>query len=280
MKGKYKNKKANAAAEAERRAAAEATAEAAAEAEVAVETGAGETDAETDARARKAWSARETRRVIAVAALFLFSVATVFFLVTSVRFFWFRPITVTGKSMIPTLEPNSLHYVDTTARPEVGDIAVFYYVPDGDATAKPSVDYYGANAYFRSMPIFGSSIEETYSGGYTMMVKRVVAVGGDRVALRPETIDGVNFIFLYRNGEKVEEDIVMLNRDALDEATRAYAEALTAERGPEATQGVAAMDEVTVADGCYYVLGDNRDGSKDSRTIGAVSRGYFVGTLR
>jgi len=78
-------------------------------------------------------------------------------------------------------------------------------------------------------------------------VKRVVACGGDTVC-----IDGLD---LYVNGEIVEEPYV-------------------AEYSIETYTG-----NLTVPTGCYFVLGDNRDNSLDSREFGVVSSDQITGVV-
>ncbi|MCQ4637841.1 signal peptidase I [Anaerovorax odorimutans] len=85
------------------------------------------------------------------------------------------------------------------------------------------------------------------------LIKRVVATGGETVDIGKE--DG-----LYINGEKVEEDYIYTSTGITDEAMQ-Y--------------------PVTVRDDCYFVLGDNRTNSKDSRSkeIGLVEKKDIVGRV-
>ena len=83
--------------------------------------------------------------------------------------------------------------------------------------------------------------EENYN-----VVKRVVGLPGDTVELR----DG----YLYVNGIRYEEKF-------LHERARSN-------YGP-----------VTVPEGEYFLMGDNRNNSKDSRTVGTVSRNEIVGRV-
>ena len=81
-------------------------------------------------------------------------------------------------------------------------------------------------------------------------IKRVVAVPGDTVQIR----DGI----LYVNGEMFDE-----------EDTEAIQNAGLAE------------EEITVEDGEFFVLGDNRNSSEDSRyaNIGNIQKDYIAGKV-
>ena len=86
---------------------------------------------------------------------------------------------------------------------------------------------------------------------YGLVIKRVVGLPGDRIAI---TADGK----LIRNGEPVEEGYIL--SDAF---------------------GNSAKDEVTVERGKLYVLGDNRAASIDSRDvrIGQISQSAVQGVV-
>lgn len=85
------------------------------------------------------------------------------------------------------------------------------------------------------------------------LVKRVVAVGGDTVEIRDKV--------LWRNGEPVEESYVIHT----DKRRLA---------GPRDNFG-----PVTVPADQYFVLGDNRDESHDSRFLGFVDQPAVRGTV-
>ncbi|MEJ2200279.1 MAG: signal peptidase I [Desulfuromonadaceae bacterium] len=87
-------------------------------------------------------------------------------------------------------------------------------------------------------------------------IKRVVAAGGDRVELRNKT--------LWVNDEVIEDSHVLH-----EEAT-----VLPAHQSPRDNFG-----PVTVPPGAYFVLGDNRDRSYDSRFFGFVEQAQIKGTV-
>jgi len=131
-----------------------------------------------------------------------------------IRMFFFDFVMVDGLSMYPTLNDgdrlivNKLEY--KVGEPEYGDIVILHY--------NQTVEY----------------------------VKRVVAVGGDTIAIRDEVV--------YLNGEVLNEPYI--NPDPYED-----------------------FSEVTVPEGEYFVMGDNRANSSDSRyaDLGFVSEDQMVG---
>jgi signal peptidase I len=91
------------------------------------------------------------------------------------------------------------------------------------------------------------------------LIKRIIGVAGDKIKLE----DGE----VYRNGEKLEEDY-------LPAGTTTYP-AYQFEGTIQESQ------EITVPNGTYFVLGDNRNHSKDSRfsDIGFVGRKDIKGRV-
>lgn len=114
----------------------------------------------------------------------------------------------------------------------------------------------------------------------TRLVKRIVALPGDRIAMRDNR--------LYVNGEQLayslldpdapgllpsgEEVSVILAEEALD--THAHAVALT-----PGVRSARNFPEQLVPEGRFFVLGDNRDLSNDSRVYGTVPRENIYGRV-
>ncbi len=112
----------------------------------------------------------------------------------------------------------------------------------------------------------------------TRLVKRVVGLPGDTVELRNNV--------LVLNGQPVEyqpiAEALVSDLAPADRASQVYAEEKLAGR----RHAVAAIPSVPalrnfgpyrVPEGCYFMLGDNRDNSFDSRYFGPVPRKQIVG---
>ncbi len=83
-------------------------------------------------------------------------------------------------------------------------------------------------------------------------VKRLIGLPGERVELRPE--QGLNFVYI--DGKKLEEPYIARNRRD--------------QRGAES---------FTVPEGQYFMMGDNRSKSCDSREWGSVPRENLIGKV-
>lgn len=77
-------------------------------------------------------------------------------------------------------------------------------------------------------------------------IKRVIGVGGDRILIDSGRV--------YVNGQLLDEDYV-----------------------PEAYEDQRSYPELVVPEGSYFVLGDHRSMSNDSRDFGPVKQSYIYG---
>lgn len=141
-------------------------------------------------------------------------VAAAFVLALLIQQFVVKPFGIPSESMEPTLLKGDRVLVNRLAyrfgEPQRGDIVVF-------------------------RPPLG---REDY-------IKRIVAVGGDTVAVRGGK--------LFINGEAQEEPYLKEQK----------------------IQGQ--FDEVVVPEGSYFMMGDNRNNSGDSRVFGPVEKGSILG---
>jgi signal peptidase I len=83
-------------------------------------------------------------------------------------------------------------------------------------------------------------------------VKRLIGLPGERVEMRPE--QGLNYVYI--DGRKLQEPYIARNRRD--------------QRGAES---------FTVPEGQYFMMGDNRSKSCDSREWGSVPRENLIGKV-
>jgi signal peptidase I len=151
---------------------------------------------------------------------------------------------VTSGSMEPTLQVGQRVAVVSAAGPQVGDIVVFH--PPTGARPQDPVCGTGAQGAGQAQPCDLSVPQESGQ----VFVKRVVAGPGDELSL----VDG----HVVLDGIRQDEPYI----------------------SPCAGQaGCSFHTSITVPAGEYYLLGDNRGVSDDSRFWGPVPRGWIIGTV-
>jgi signal peptidase I len=173
------------------------------------------------------------------------------------RSFVAEPFRIPSGSMMPTLLVGDFILVNKFAyglrlpvldtkivaigEPQRGDVVVFRYPED------PSVDY----------------------------IKRVVGVPGDRVAYRNK--------ILYINGQAMAQTpigsyvgvgsgVSSSGADLREEDLVGVRHRILVRPGANGVEG-----EMVIPEGHYFMMGDNRDNSKDSRYFGPVPEGNLVG---
>ncbi|SPE37169.1 Signal peptidase I [Candidatus Sulfopaludibacter sp. SbA3] len=105
-----------------------------------------------------------------------------------------------------------------------------------------------------------------------LWIKRVVAVGGDRLHFHDKA--------LILNGVPVEEPFVIHSTSYLDSFRDNFPATPNSPlpgNWAEELQRHVVNGELTVPAGAFFVLGDNRDDSLDSRYFGFVDQSYIVG---
>jgi signal peptidase I len=110
------------------------------------------------------------------------------------------------------------------------------------------------------------------------LVKRVVGLPGETVQMSDER--------LFIDGEAIDYAASSEDESDLPKATRAHRHEIVAEKLAEQAHPIMTLPDrpaartfgpVTVPDGEYLVLGDNRDNSEDSRYIGFIPRDSIYG---
>jgi len=182
------------------------------------------------------------------------SLFPVFFIVLLLRSFLIEPFRIPSGSLEPTLLVGDFLAVNKFAyglrlpvtnkkiisinNPKTGDIAVFRWPPN------PGFDY----------------------------IKRVIGQPGDHVEYRDKV--------LYINGKKMEQKLIEYTTDeSSGNPVDKYRETLNGvEHDIFIRTNVPAVDfSVDVPEGQYFMMGDNRDDSADSRFWGFVSDEYLRG---
>jgi signal peptidase I len=106
------------------------------------------------------------------------------------------------------------------------------------------------------------------------LVKRVIGVPGDTIFLR----DGV----VFRNGQRLKESYAVYRQSAADRYRDDFPDLATMQAHVNPNwwirlRGLVHNGAVTVPPDCFFVMGDNRNDSEDSRYWGFVPRGAIVG---
>ncbi len=159
------------------------------------------------------------------------------------RAFAFELVRVDGSSMDNTLVDGEIMFVT-----KYDYASVWLSFPWQDDAAKEKAAHITAGGDPERFDV----VICRYPGrGDTNFVKRVIGLPGDTVEIR----DGYVFI----NGEKYDEPYI------LDEYRRGK---------------LNSFSPYTVPEGHYFVLGDHRNNSNDSRSQGAVSRDMIIGHVR
>jgi signal peptidase I len=203
-------------------------------------------------------SMEEPRRKAVVGAAFngllqaIESLATIIVVALFIITFTVQPFRIPSESMEPTLL--------------VGD----FLLVNKQIDAGSSIHIGPANVVHR-----GDLIVFHYPVNPSMhLVKRVIGLPGDRIRLR----DG----HAYVNGQALSEPYAIFRPAVPDSYRDDFPRMDRADPGVDARwwsemRGLIANGELTVPEDSYFVLGDNRNDSEDSRYWGFVPRAAIVG---
>jgi signal peptidase I len=161
-----------------------------------------------------------------------YNILIIIAIVSTVRVFLITPFNVSGSSMVPTLKNNDYIIIDKLSyqikEPQFEDIIVF--TPPSPRMRQVS----GIPCFITHISTFNFSKDACYLADF--FIKRVIGLPGDTIEIR--------------NGEVLRNDLL------LDEK---YLNAFNKH------QTFSNINIFTVPDDRYFVLGDNRNGSSDSR---------------
>jgi signal peptidase I len=168
-------------------------------------------------------------------------VAVALGLALAIQAFVVKPFRIPSESMVPTLSISQRVLVDRVSprfsSPDRGDIVVFK-PPAGADDNRCGV----------TQPVRSPCQRPTQQRSETNFIKRVVAVGGDRL----KVIDGR----VYIDGRPQEEPYI---------------------RGDRGCGSCNLPNEITIPPDHFFMMGDNRGESADSREWGPVPKEWVIG---
>ena len=177
------------------------------------------------------------------------TIAVALFFALTIQAFAVKPYRIPSESMVPTLQTGQRILVDRFSHriggdPQLGDVTVFT-PPQGAVSGECGNDGEGP-LYSGGPATRHSCTKPTAEKSDTTFVKRVVGMPGDTISI----VGG----HVIRNGKRVIEPF------ASDCA------------GAECN-----LQAIKVPKGEYFMMGDNRGNSDDSRFWGPVPRDWIIG---
>jgi len=173
------------------------------------------------------------------------------FFALAIQAFAVKPYVIPSPSMEPTLKPGQRVLVNRFSHqigsnPKLGEITVFHPPASAEAIGGKCGSAGQGPSYDRSAASGQSCSRPTATASTKTYIKRVVGVGGDRIE-----VSGGHVI---RNGRALKEPYA----SACDEA-------------------VCNLAAIVIPAGSYFLMGDNRANSNDSRFWGPVPRAWIIG---
>jgi signal peptidase I len=170
-------------------------------------------------------------------------VAVALGLALGIQAFLVKPFRIPSESMVPTLEVGQRVLVDRLTKNfgdyERGDVLVFKPPRGADN---------GVNACGVQKPPRAPCPRPTEEQSDTNFIKRVVGVGGDRLSVRAGRV--------YINGRPLDEPYARLD---------------------DSCPICNLPEDITIPEDHYFMMGDNRGASADSREWGPVPDDWVIG---
>ncbi len=178
----------------------------------------------------------------------VFIIAIAVGLAIAIQAFVVKPYRIPSGSMEPTLTIGERVLVDRIGNrfgsPSIGDILVFH-PPHGADTSECGVP--GQGQFYSGPQSLYPCSQPTPTRSTQNFIKRVVGLPGDRIAIR--------------NGHVVRNGVLQK-------------EPFTA---PCGTGTDCNLKQITIPKGEYFMMGDNRGDSDDSRYWGPIKRSWIIG---
>jgi len=166
-----------------------------------------------------------------------------------IQAFLVKPYQIPSVSMEPTLDVGQRVLVDRVSYrfsdPQIGDIVVFHPPQGADAGGKCGVTVHGSQPVDAGEPCPKPVDQEAD----TNFIKRIVARPGDRLSVK----DGHPVV----NGVMAKEDFI--------------------NPCPSGERSCNLRKTITIPPDHYFMMGDNRGSSDDSRFWGPVPRDWIIG---
>lgn len=119
-------------------------------------------------------------------------------------------------------------------------------------------------------------IKEGKTSSNDKLIKRIIATPGQTITFKKVKEDAKIYYEIYINGTKLEEDYILEQNQYLSNVTTTIY--------PSYNELVSALHlrgeySLTLGDNQFYVMGDNRNNSTDSRYFGAVDKSEILGKV-
>ena len=179
-----------------------------------------------------------------------------------IRAFVISHVTVSGDSMMETYHDGDTVTVNKVKKLQRGDVVVFYKNP--------------VKSKFLALFARGDSVE--HDGEYYKLIKRAVALGGDKLWVEPLDEGTYKLVIQTPDGEILHEDYYQKNGETLDENCFILSEKEVSGLG--CLKNCTQQNPLVIEEGYFFAIGDNRGNSDDSRgKLGQVPLSQLFGVV-
>ena len=206
-------------------------------------------------------TARTKNKISKAVDILLWILVAVLATLVFVRAFVYTDVTVKGESMVPTYQHEEVVHVSKVKSPQRGDVVVFY---KNDVQSK-------------FLALFASRTDSESGGKYEKLIKRVVAISGDKIWVEEVEQDIFQVVVETSNGTIYHEDYYV--KDGNNLPADRYLITSDPLYGLGRLKGYTQDNPFTVGEGYFFAMGDNRGDSYDSRSFGEVPLDRLFGVV-